>query len=102
MKTLTLAAALMAAVMLVVTPVFAQGTKPNCQPSASAGSSAGAAKAKAPEKIEGQVEKVDQKNGMITVKGPDGSTHEFKGSAETLRDYKKGDRIELTLRSEPC
>ena len=53
MKTLTLAAALVAAAMLIVTPVFAQGTKPNCQPSASAGtSSAGGAKAKAPEKIE--------------------------------------------------
>ncbi|HXU90956.1 MAG TPA: hypothetical protein VFQ62_19095 [Methylomirabilota bacterium] len=103
MKTLTLAAALVAAAMLIVTPVFAQGTKPNCQPSASAGtSSAGGAKAKAPEKIEGRVEKVDPNSGMITVKGSNGSTHEFKGSAETLRDYKKGDKIELTLRSEPC
>jgi len=101
MKTLTLAAALIAAAMLVVTPVFAQATKPQCQPSASAGAGAGKT-SKAPEKIEGQVTKVDQKNGMITVKGPDGNTHEFKGSAETLRDYKKGDRIELTLRSEPC
>ena len=102
MKTLTLAAALMAAVMLVVTPVFAQGTKPNCQPSASAGSSAGAAKAKAPEKIEGQVTAVDKKNGTLTVKRPDGTTHEFKGSADTLKDYKPGDQIELTLRAEPC
>lgn len=100
MKTLTLAAALVAAAMLIVTPVFAQD-KPQCQPSASAG--AGTAKAtKAPQKIEGQVTNVDKKNGMLTVKGPDGNTHEFKGSAETLRDYKKGDRIELTLRSEPC
>ena len=39
---------------------------------------------------------------MLTVKRPDGTTHEFKGSAETVRDYKKGDKIELTLRSEPC
>ena len=30
------------------------------------------------------------------------SAHEFKGDAETLRGYKKGDRIELTLRAEPC
>jgi hypothetical protein len=102
MKTLMLAAALVAALMLIVTPVFAQGTKAPCQPSASAGAGASQAKAKAPEKIQGQVTKVDQKSGMLTVKAPDGSTHEFKGDAETLRDYKKGDRIELTLRAEPC
>ena len=101
MKTLTLLAALAAAAMLIVTPAFAQGTKPECQPSASAKGSA-APKAKAPEKIEGQVTSVDQKNGKITVKAPDGTTHEFNGSAETLREYKKGDHIEMTLRSEPC
>jgi hypothetical protein len=101
MKTLTLLAALAAAAMLIVGPAFAQGTKAQCQPSASAGS--GTAKAtKAPEKIEGEVTKVDQKSGTLTVKRPDGTTHEFKGSAETVREYKKGDRIELTLRSEPC
>jgi hypothetical protein len=101
MKTLTLLAALAAAAMLIVGPAFAQGTKAPCQPSASAGS--GTAKAtKAPEKIEGEVTKVDQKSGTLTVKRPDGTTHDFKGSAETVREYKKGDRIELTLRSEPC
>jgi hypothetical protein len=100
MKTLTLAAALVAAAMLIVTPAFAQ-TKPQCQPSASPGAGGGKV-SKAPQKIEGEVTKVDQKNGMLTVKAPDGSTHEFKGSTETLRDYKKGDKIELTLRSEPC
>lgn len=104
MKALTLTAALVAAAMLIVTPVFAQGTKAQCQPSASAGASAGGAgkASKAPQKIEGQVTNIDQKNGTVTVKGPDGASHEFKGSTETLRDYKKGDRIELTLRSEPC
>jgi hypothetical protein len=101
MKTLTLLAALAAAAMLIVGPAFAQDTKTPCQPSASAGS--GSAKVgKAPEKIEGQVTKVDRKNGTLTVKRPDGTTHEFKGSTETVRDYKKGDQIELTLRSEPC
>jgi hypothetical protein len=101
MKTLTLLAALAAAAMLIVGPAFAQGTKAPCQPSASPGS--GTAKTtKAPEKIEGEVTKVDQKSGTLTLKRPDGTTHEFKGSAETVREYKKGDRIELTLRSEPC
>lgn len=101
MKNLTLVAALAAAVMLIIGPAFAQDTKAPCQPSASPGASGGKV-GKAPQKIEGQVTKVDQKNGTLTVKGPDGNSHEFKGSAETLRDYKKGDKIELTLRSEPC
>ena len=39
---------------------------------------------------------------MMTVRNKDGSVHEFKGDAETLREYKKGDNIELTLRSQPC
>src|SRR5688572_31984260 len=70
MKTLTLLAALAAAAMLVVTPAFAQGTKAPCQPSASPGSTPRATKA--PEKIEGEITKVDKKNGMLTVKRPDG------------------------------
>lgn len=102
MKTLTLLAALVAAAMLIFGPAFAQDTKPQCQPSASAGGSGSAKASKAPEKIEGQVEKIDRKGGTMTVKRPDGTTHEFKGSPETVRDYKKGDRVELTLRSEPC
>ena len=105
MKTLTLLAALAAAAMLIVTPVFAQGTKAQneCPPSAAKGSAERSPKAgKAPEKIEGQVTKVDPKSGTMTVKRPDGSTHEFKGDPATVRDYKKGDQIELTLRAEPC
>ena len=102
MKTLTLLAALAAALMLIVGPAFAQATKPECQPSASAGGAGSTKAGKAPQKIEGQVTKVDPKSGMLTVKRPDGTTHEFKGSAETLRDYKKGDQIELTLRAEAC
>lgn len=105
MKTLTLLSALVAAAMLIVGPAFAQGAKAqsNCQPSASAkGSAEGASKPKAPEKIEGQVTKVDPQTGMLTVKRPDGTTHEFRGSAETVKEYKPGDQIELTLRAEPC
>ena len=101
MKTLTLLAALLAAVMLFVGPAFAD-TKAQCQPSAAAGASGSGKVSKAPQKIEGEVTNVDRKGGTLTVKRPDGSTHEFKGSEETLRDYKKGDKIELTLRSEPC
>jgi hypothetical protein len=102
MKTLTLMAALVAAAMLIVGPAFAQGTKTrnDCQPSASAKGSA--ARPKAPEKIEGQVTKVDPASGTLTVKRPDGTTHDFRGSAETIKDYKPGDTIELTLRAEAC
>ena len=103
MKTFTLTAALVAAALLVGGPALAQDkSKAPCQPSASPRSDGTAPKAKAPEKIDGQVVKVDHKNGMITVRNNDGTMHEFKGDAETLREYKKGDKVQLTLRSEPC
>ena len=102
MKTLMLPAAV-AVAMFVTAPAFAQAPRQNCapQPSASAGSTS-QARPKAPEKIEGEVTKVDRKTGTLTVKAPDGSTHEFRGSEETVKDYKRGDKIELTLRQEPC
>ena len=108
MKTLMLPAAIVAAAMLMTTPTltFGQGTKAqkDCvpQPSASAKGSAERSKAKAPEKIEGQVTSVDPQSGKLTVKRPDGTTHEFQGSAETVKEYKPGDQIEMTLRAEPC
>jgi hypothetical protein len=103
MKTFTLTAAVVAAALLAGGPALAQDKpKANCQPSASARGGAAGPKAKAPEKIDGQVVKVDHANGMITVRNNDGSMHEFKGDAETLKEYKAGDNIELTLRAEPC
>jgi len=102
MKTLTLTAAVVAAALLAGGPALAQDkSKANCQPSASARGDA-KARVKAPEKIDGQVTKVDPTKGMITVRNKDGSLHDFKGDAETLRDYSVGDNIELTLRAEPC
>jgi hypothetical protein len=103
MKTFMLTAAVVAAALLAGGPALAQDKpKANCQPSASARGNAAGPKVKAPEKIDGQVVKVDPANGMITVRNKDGSTHEFKGDAETLKDYKAGDNVELTLRAEPC
>jgi uncharacterized low-complexity protein len=106
MKTLTLLAALVTAAMLIVTPAFAQGARAQNEcanrPEGAAKGSAERSKAKAPEKIEGTVTKVDAKKGMLTVRRPDGTTHDFKGSTETVREYKPGDQIELTLRAEPC
>ena len=103
MKTFTLAAAVVAAALLAGGPALAQDkSKAPCQPAASPRGDASAPKANAPEKIDGTVVSVDKKKGMMTVRNKDGSTHEFKGDAETLRDYKKGDNIELTLRAQPC
>src|SRR5262245_14609392 len=103
MKTFMLTAALVAAALVAGGPTLAQDkSKAPCQPSASPRSDASALKAKAPEKIDGEVVKVDHKAGMITVRNNDGSIHEFRGDDQTLRDYKKGDKVQLTLRSEPC
>ena len=56
---------------------------------------------KAAEKVEGQVVKIDQASGRVTVREADGTTHEFQGSKETLADLKPGDRIEAKLRESP-
>jgi hypothetical protein len=101
MRALVLPAAFVAAVMLVSTPVLAQGMRPKeCPPQPSA--SATGRTQKAPEKIEGQVTQVDPKTGTLTVQRPDGTTHQFRGSKETVDEYKVGDKIELTLREDPC
>ncbi|MBI3781335.1 MAG: hypothetical protein HY278_09825 [candidate division NC10 bacterium] len=78
-----------AGVMLWSDPALGEGKSPGC------------GKAGAPEKVEGQVVKVDMDQGKLTVRGSDGTTHEFQASKETLVDYKVGDRISATLRSAP-
>ena len=98
--------ALAVALMLAGGTAWAQekkpAAKPDCpQPSASPGT-AGQPRAQAPQKIDGQVTAIDMSSGMVTVKGDDGKSHQFRGSQETLRDYKVGDQVQLTLRSEPC
>ncbi|MGH7312829.1 MAG: hypothetical protein ACREJV_06635 [Candidatus Rokuibacteriota bacterium] len=71
---------------------MAQG-KPTDQPAASPSAT--------PPKIEGRVTKIDRNSGMVTLQGPDGQTHEFRGNDETLKDLKVGDSLELTLRQPP-
>jgi len=105
MKTFTLTATVLAAALIAGGPALAQDktkANPNCQPSASPRGDASGHKAAAPEKIDGKVTKVDQSTGMITVRNSDGTTHEFKGDRETLREYKVGDNVQLTLRAQPC
>ena len=52
----------------------------------------------AAEQIEGQVVKVDSAQGKVTVRGTDGTTHEFQTSKETLQDIKLGETLKAKLR----
>jgi hypothetical protein len=56
---------------------------------------------KTPERIEGEVTKVDAAQGRVTVRGADGTVHEFQASTETLQDLKVGGRVEAKLRERP-
>src|SRR5215475_11270305 len=103
MRTSTISAALVAALLLSISTVAAQpqnGTKANCppQPSASPGPNAPAA---APQKIEGTVTSIDGKNNMVSVRESNGQTHHFRGNPETIKDLKVGDKLELSKRAAP-
>jgi hypothetical protein len=52
------------------------------------------------EVIAGEVTKIDLDRSRVTLRSSDGKTHEFEASAETLKDMKVGDRIELKRRPE--
>jgi hypothetical protein len=54
--------------------------------------------ANTPQKVEGQVTKIDQSQGRVTIRAKDGTVHEFQASQETLRDLKVGETIEAQLR----
>ena len=62
---------------------------------------AGCDKAAAPENVEGQVVRIDPDKGMLTIRGTNGTTYEFRASKETLEEYKVGDSIKAKLRSAP-
>ena len=89
-------AATLAVLALASAPAFAQKPQGGSQPSASVNCGA---QGRAPQQVEGQVVKVDAASGTVTVKGNDGTTHEFKASKETIADMKPGDRIEARLRA---
>jgi Cu/Ag efflux protein CusF len=76
-----------AGLMLWTGAAFAQG-----QPAGAAQQSP------TPPRVEGQVVRIDAGSGKVTVRGGDGTMHEFQASAETLKDLKVGDRIEAKLR----
>jgi len=62
---------------------------------------AGCQKAPAPENVEGQVVRIDPDKGMLTIRGTNGTTYEFRASKETLEEYKVGDSIKAKLRLAP-
>ena len=86
-----LVAGLAVALMLWTGPALGQ-SKPVCDPQG---------KVRTPENVGGEVVKVDQAQGKVTVRGSDGTVHEFQASKETLQDLKVGDRIEAKLREAP-
>jgi len=51
-----------------------------------------------PERVEGQVVRIDQATGKVTLQASSGQTYEFQASPETLKGLKVGDRIEARLR----
>jgi hypothetical protein len=99
MKTLTMGAALVAALLLIVSPTVAQSKKAaDCaQPSASPGTSAGTPPA--PEKISGTVTDIDGKHNMVTLRSESGETMQFRGDRDTVKDLKVGDKIDLNRRA---
>lgn len=89
MRRLALSGGLIMGVLLWSGNALPQGKSGDCE------------KVAAPEKVGGEVVKVDPNQGKLTLRGTDGTIHEFQVSSETLREYKVGDRIEAKLRSKP-
>ena len=84
-----MAAAVLAGALLVSGAGYVQAqTKPDCPKSAA--------------DVEGQVVKVDAAQGKVTVRGADGTTHEFQASKETLQGMKVGDKIAAKPRIDDC
>jgi hypothetical protein len=84
-------AGLALSLMLWTGSALAQG-KPSCDAQG---------RMKTPEKVEGQILKVDNAQGKVTVREADGTVHEFQASGDTLKDLKVGDKLEAKLREAP-
>lgn len=85
---LRLSAGLAVGLMLWTGTALGQA-QPACDPQA---------KLKTPARVEGEVTKIDAAKGRVTVRGSDGTVHEFQASTETLQDLKVGGRVEARLR----
>ena len=50
------------------------------------------------KKAEGRVVKIDRTAGKVTLRQPDGKSHEYLASQATLRELKEGDSLEITVK----
>ncbi len=76
--------------VVVLSGVMAMGqAKSPCDPS------------RVPRTVQGRILNVDRAERRVTLRTPDGATHEFEVSPNTLRDLDVGDHVEATLRSSP-
>jgi hypothetical protein len=75
--------------VLLAAPALAESKRPECDP------------ARTPQQVAARVVAVDRAQQKLTVRDDRGVLHEFRTSAETLRDLEPGDHIEATLRSAP-
>jgi len=82
-------AGMIAAGLLWGGSAMGQAKQPSCDPKTQAG---------AKEKVAGEVVKVDQAEGRVTIKEADGKAYEFLAHKDTLQNLKVGDRLEATLR----
>jgi Cu/Ag efflux protein CusF len=87
----TTTAAVSVTMMLWTGAALAQA-KPACDPQG---------RVVTPQKVDAQVIKVDAAQGKVTVREPNGTTHEFQASKEAIQDLKVGDRIEANLKEAP-
>jgi Cu/Ag efflux protein CusF len=49
-------------------------------------------------KAEGRVVKIDRAAGKVTLRQPDGKSHEYLASQATLREFKEGDSLEIKVK----
>jgi Cu/Ag efflux protein CusF len=49
-------------------------------------------------KTGGEVVKVDIALGKVTIRQPDGTSHEYLASQQILRDLREGDRLEVMIK----
>jgi hypothetical protein len=104
MKTLTIGAALLAAIVMFAGAAFSQtqGPVPDASKTQPTNQVCTGARADAPKKLEGKIVKIDHGRGTLTVRTHDGKLQDFEGSQETVREYKLGDELEATLRMQNC
>ena len=104
MKTLTIGAALLAALVMFAEAAFSQTPTPvpDASQTQPTNKVCTGARADAPKKLEGKVVKIDHDRGTLTVRTHDGKLQDFEGSRETVGDYKLGDDLEATLRPQKC